>query len=235
MGQLAASFAHELNQPLAASLTNAQSALRLLEAASPDVNEVRAALKDIAADNRRAGEIVNEMRRYLRKHELNVTIVNIPEFTSVIGQFLMPEARARAVELRFEVADSLPPVAIDRVQIQQVLVNLLLNAIEAVALEATSDRRVVVSAASTSEGRVGFKVSDSGPGVPMHLRERLFAPFVTTKVNGLGLGLAISHSIIAAHGGSLDYETGVLGGATFTFTIPAANGNRSRAGVDHAT
>jgi signal transduction histidine kinase len=219
---LASSFAHELNQPLAASLTNAESALRLLDADPPDLREVREALEDIAADNRRAGDIVRELRGYLRKHEPNVESVDLAGLIPTIARFILPEARTRAVQLRFEVAEGISRVAIDRVQVQQALVNLLLNAFHALSAQSPATRAAVVTVAPANAGRVAISVRDSGPGIPEAMLKRVFVPFATTKPDGVGLGLAICQTIATAHGGPLIYSTASDGGAVFTFTVPVA-------------
>jgi signal transduction histidine kinase len=222
MGQLASSFAHEINQPLGASLTNAQTALRLLNAPQPDLAEVRAALEDIAADNRRAGDIVRELRRFLRKHEPNLSKVAVRELLEAVVRFVSPEARAKEVDVAIDTADGLPDVMADRVQIQQVLVNLLLNAFDALAAMPAGQRRVVIAAAAAAPGRVAISVSDCGAGVPEALRAQLFEPFVTTKPDGLGIGLAIAQTIVTAHSGRLEYREGADGGAVFAFSLAAA-------------
>jgi signal transduction histidine kinase len=222
MGQLASSFAHEINQPLGASLTNAQTALRLLDAPQPDLAEVRAALEDIAADNRRAGEIVRELRRFLRKHEPNLSKVAVRELLEAVVRFVSPEARGKEVDVAIDVTDGLPDVMGDRVQIQQVLVNLLLNAFDALAATPTGQRRVVIAATAAPPGRVEISVTDCGAGVPEHLRPQLFEPFVTTKPDGLGIGLAIAQTIVTAHSGRLEHREGADGGAVFAFSLAAA-------------
>lgn len=220
MSQLASSFAHELNQPLAASLTNAESALRLLAAKPPDVDEVREALEDIVADNRRAWEIVRELRSYLRKREPNVESLDIAGLVSTIARFILPEARTRAVQLRFDVPQGIPRVAIDRVQVQQAVVNLLLNAFQALSAQPPGTRAAVVSVAPVNGGRVQISVRDSGPGIAEPMQKRLFVPFATTKPEGMGLGLPICQTIAKAHGGTLVYAAAPEGGAMFTFTVP---------------
>jgi signal transduction histidine kinase len=222
MGQLASSFAHEINQPLGASLTNAQTALRLLDAQQPDLAEVRAALEDIAADNRRAGEIVRELRRFLRKHEPNLSKVVVRELLDTVVRFVSPEARSKEVEVAIDTTDGLPEVMGDRVQIQQVLVNLLLNAFDALAAIPVAQRRVVIAAGPAPQDRVAISVSDCGAGVPEHLRPQLFEPFVTTKPDGLGIGLAIAQTIVTAHSGRLEHTEGPDGGAVFAFSLAAA-------------
>ncbi len=222
MGQLASSFAHEINQPLGASLTNAETALRLLEAPRPDLAEVRAALEDIAADNRRAGDIVRELRRFLRRQEPALTTINVAELLEAVAHFVSAEARGKGVDVGIELADGLRDVTADRVQIQQVLVNLLLNAFDALAAVATGQRRIVIAAGPASASRVAIAVGDSGPGVPEPLRQSVFEPFVTTKPEGLGIGLAIARTIVKAHGGRLEYSERPGGGAAFTFSLAVA-------------
>ena len=222
MGQLASSFAHEINQPLGASLTNAQTALRLLDAPEPDLAEVRAALDDIANDNRRAGDIVHELRRFLRNQEPSFTTIAVGELFEAVVRFVSPEARNQGVEVCIDVADSLPDLLADRTQIQQVFVNLLLNSFDALYTKPPGQRRVLLAAAPAPANRVAISVSDSGPGVPEHLRSSVFEAFVTTKPEGLGIGLAIAQTIVTAHGGKLAYSDARDGGAVFAFSLAAA-------------
>jgi signal transduction histidine kinase len=222
IGQLASSFAHEINQPLGASLTNAQTALRLLDAPKPDFVEVRAALEDIATDNLRAGDIVRELRRFIRREEPSFTTIAVGELFEATVRFVSPEARSQGVEVCIDAADGLPEVLADRVQIQQVLVNLLLNSFDALHTKPSGQRRVLLAAAPAPSDRVAVSVSDSGPGVPEHLRSGMFEPFVTTKPEGLGIGLAIAQTIVTAHGGRLAYSDARDGGAVFAFTLAVA-------------
>ncbi len=222
MGQLASSFAHEINQPLGASLTNAQTALRLLKMPQPDLAEVRAALEDIAADNRRAGEIVSELRRFLRRQEPSLQQIEVREMLEAVARFVSVESRGKDVDVVIELAEGLPDVMGVRVQVQQVLVNLLLNAFDALAMIPAGRRRVTIAATRASAGRVAISVSDCGPGVPEALRSQLFDPFVTTKPEGLGVGLAIAKTIVNTHGGHLEYRDSAGGGAQFEFSLVSA-------------
>ena len=222
MGQLAASFAHEINQPLGALLTNAQTALRLLNVAKPDLAEIRRALDDIVADSHRAGEIVREQRRFLRRQEpLLVTIV-VAELLEAVVRFVSAEARSQSVEISVAPTGSLPNLLADKVQVQQVLVNLLLNAFDALSAKAVGQRRIEIAAARTQENRIVISVSDSGPGIPEHIRQSVFEPFMTTKPDGLGIGLAIAQTIMVAHGSRLEYQDRPGGGAVFAFSLPIA-------------
>lgn len=224
MGQLASSFAHEIKQPLGASLTNAQTALRILDSSLPDLSEVRAALEDIVGDNRRAGEIVQEWRRFMRRKEPLLTPIAVRELFDAVLHFVAPEARNQGVSIRIDVDDGAPEVLADRVHMQQVFVNLLLNSFDALLAKAREQRRVLLAAARAPWNRVMLSVSDSGPGVPKHLLPNLFEPFLTTKPQGLGIGLAIAQTITTAHGSRLTYSDGVDGGAVFTFSLAAASG-----------
>jgi signal transduction histidine kinase len=222
VGQLAASFAHEIKQPLGASLTNAQTALKLLEAPQPDLAEIRAALEDIVADNRRAGDIVHELRRFLRRQEPTLAAMDVAELLDTVVRFVTPEARNQNVEVRVEIAASVAGVLADRIQVQQVLINLLLNSFDALGAQPPERRRIRVTAAPAPANRVSMAVSDSGPGVPEHLRASLFEPFVTSKPQGLGIGLAIAQTLVGAHESRLAYSDAVDGGAVFTFSLAAA-------------
>ncbi|KYF69615.1 hybrid sensor histidine kinase/response regulator [Sorangium cellulosum] len=229
MSELAASIAHELNQPLAAILSNAQAAQRLLSRAPPDVAEARAALGDIAADGRRAGLVIQRMRAMLRKSELSVAAHEINELVREVVRLMASAALLAGTTVRLELAPGLPPVRGDGIQLQQVLVNLLSNALDAVARRPPDARLVVVRTLLADEGPIELSVADAGDGVPPADLERIFAPFFTSKAHGLGVGLAISRSIVEAHGGRLWAESSPGGGATFRCALPAWEGD-ARAG-----
>ena len=220
--QLASSFVHEIKQPLGASLTNAQSALKLLDVPNPNLAEVRAALEDIVADNRRAGDIVQGLRRFLRRQEPSFTAIPTLELFDSVVHFVAPEARKQGIEIRVVADERLPALLADRVQVQQVFVNLLLNSFDALDANPPGERRVLIAAAAAPLDRVAISVRDSGPGVPEHLRGSLFEPFVTTKRQRLGIGLAIAQTIVTEHGSRLTYSEARNGGAVFTFSLPAA-------------
>ena len=221
IGELASSFAHEINQPLGASLTNARTALQLLDAPRPDLGEVRAALEDIAADNLRAGDIVRELRRFLRRQEPSFARVDVAQLLAAVARFVSPEARNQQIEVRIDVAQGLPAVLADQIQIQQVLVNLLLNAFDALFTKPPGQRRVLLAGAPAPSDRIAISVRDSGPGVPADLQPRLFESFVSTKPQGLGIGLAIAQTIISAHGSRIEYSDAPDGGAVFAFSLAA--------------
>ncbi len=220
MGELAASLAHELNQPLTAILANAQAAQRLMAANPPDLEEVSTILDDIVKDNNRAGEIIWRMRALVRKENLDVGEVDLPTVLRDVASLLHSDAILHDVRFRFDVPSGLSPVRGDRVHLQQVVLNLLLNAFDAMKDVPAEDREIQLWIAAECDNlRVG--VSDCGTGVSGETLERLFEPFYTTKDEGLGMGLTISHSIIEVHGGRLWAESNdPKPGMTFYFTVP---------------
>jgi C4-dicarboxylate-specific signal transduction histidine kinase len=223
VGQLASSLAHELNQPLGAILRNAEAGELFLQDPSPDLDELRAILADIRQDDQRAGAVIDRMRALMKRrdperHRLDLRLVVDDLFALVYA-----DAEKRRVRLARESDPALPPVLGDRVQLQQVVLNLLLNAMD--ALEATPpERRLVTVRARPVGTTVEVTVSDTGPGIPADTLSRVFEPFFTTKPTGLGMGLAISRDIIEAHGGRLWAANNAAGGATFTLTLPVAEG-----------
>jgi len=234
MGELAASLAHELNQPLAAMLSNAQAARQFLARKPTDLDEVREILDDVVAENGRVSEIIRRMRGMARKEPPDFIPLDLDE---TIGDVLgLVHGDARKVRLTVELVPGLPPVRGVRVQIQQVLVNLLLNAIAAVKDFPRERQTVVVRAEPDSQAMVRVTVTDRGPGLVAELLEDVFKPFFTTKREGLGLGLPISRSIVETHGGRLWAVNNDGGGASFCFTIPAlpANGQTSEHGGSQA-
>lgn len=223
IGVLTSSFAHEITQPLGAALTNAQTALQLLHAAKPDLDELEGALRDIAADARRAGTIVHELRRFLRRHEATPAPLAVADLFGTVARFVSPEARNHGVIVEIRADTRLPAVMADRVQIQQVLVNLLLNAIDALQSQPAAQRRVLLEATPAGPDLVTLSVQDSGPGIPPQRRSNLFEPFASTKPDGLGIGLAISQTLVNAHGSRIAYTDVETGGARFSFTLATAH------------
>jgi two-component system, LuxR family, sensor kinase FixL len=220
LGQVSAGIAHELNQPLAAMLNYSNAAKRMAGSDAPDaMAKVQAVVTKIAEQAERAGQIVRRMRNFLEKragsHEVE-SIVEIAEDAMALG---LIGAKSGAVEVRFLPETGLPPVIADRVQIQQVLVNLLRNAVEAMADAPT---RELTLAITHQDDMVHVAVTDTGPGIAPEVAAKLFMPFVTTKVHGMGIGLAISRSIVEGHGGTMTAGANPGGGARFDFTLPAA-------------
>jgi signal transduction histidine kinase len=222
LGELAAAIAHEINQPLCAIVSNAQAAHRLLAAGAPDVAELREALQDIVADSRRAGEVIGRIRALLQKRQPERAPLDLNEAIREVAVLLRHQLTRKGVTLALDLAADLPAVDGDRVQLQQVLLNLMINAAEAMEHAGAGRRKLSVRSARLEGGRVGVTVRDSGPGVaPEHL-DRVFDALFTTKPGGMGIGLAISRSIIEAHGGRLWAESDPGGGAAFHFTLPEA-------------
>ena len=223
MGELASSFAHELNQPLAAILSNAQAAERFLALAPPDLAELRACLHDIIEDDRRAGEVIHRVRRLLRKEPAELQAVDLNELAGNVVALIRNDALLRNVTVELRPAAALPAPQGDPIQIQQVILNLLANGIAAAADGSASARKVTLWTAGLDE-YVEFAVHDSGKGIAEDRLPRLFEPFFTTKSDGLGLGLAISRSIVDAHGGQISAENDPRGGAVFRVRLPATPG-----------
>jgi PAS domain S-box-containing protein len=221
MGELAASLAHELNQPLTAILSNARAALRFLTREPPDLTELREILEDIAEANIRAAEVIRRMRVMVKKEEqLEFASVDLSSLIMDIVSLLHSDALMQDVRISLELEDDLPPVRGDRIQLQQVVLNVLLNAFDAVKACRPGEREVTLHAERHEGGMNRVSVSDRGPGLSAEDLTRIFEPFYTTKHDGLGMGLSICRSIVEAHGGSLWVENNAERGATFYFTVP---------------
>ena len=221
MGQLTASIAHEVRQPLAASLSNAQAALRWLSARPANLEEARQALGRIVRDASHAGEVIGRIHDLIEKAPPQKNALVINEAILEVIALLHGEALKREVAVRVQLADGLPPVQGDRVALQQVVLNLIMNAIEAMSGVGIGPRELLVSSEQATSGEVLIAVRDTGPGLDAAQLERLFEAFHTTKPGGLGLGLSICRSIVEAHGGRL-WATGCEPhGALFQFTVPA--------------
>ncbi len=222
MGQLSASIAHEVNQPIAAAVTNAQAALRWLSAQPPDIEEVRQALHRIVKDGNLAGEIVGRIRALVKKAPPRKDDLEINEAILEVIALTQREAVKNGVSVQTQLAEALPLVQGDRVQLQQVILNLIINAIEVMSGLGEGARELLVSTAEDGSDGVRVAVRDSGPGLPPQGLERLFHAFYTTKPGGMGMGLSICRSIIEAHGGRVWAGANAPKGAVFQFTLPAA-------------
>jgi PAS domain S-box-containing protein len=221
LGELAASLAHELNQPLTAILSNAQAAQRLLNTAPIDLAEIREILKDVVADDNRAGQVIQRLRALVKKQPPEFTALDLGTIMRDVVNLIHTDAILRASHVALTVAPGLSPVWGDRVELQQVALNLLLNAFEAMKERPVEDRQVTVGVEADGPSMVKVAVRDRGAGLGDEV-EQVFRPFYTTKPDGLGVGLSISRSIVEAHGGRLWAENNADRGATFSFTIPAA-------------
>lgn len=225
IGELTASIAHEVNQPLAAIMNNGNACLTLLPNGDPHVEDLRAALTEIVDDAERAGAVINRVRQLAKKAPFEKTRLRLMDVVTEVLTLARFESLARGVAIRTELAADLPLVAGDRVQLQQVLLNLVVNGMDAMA-KIEQNRRVLIIASRPKEEdgnlAVLIAVRDCGVGFKAGESSRLFEPFYTTKSNGLGMGLAISRSIIEAHGGRLWAESNNGPGATFSFSLPAS-------------
>jgi PAS domain S-box-containing protein len=222
MGELMSEVSHEINQPLYAISNFAAASLNRLQspqgASAP--REVANWLEQIAAQATRAGEIIRRIGRFVRKSPAKLLTTDVNEIVKSVIELLGVDGRLDAVDLRLELAEDAPPVYVDRIQIEQVLVNLLRNALEAMADNPAAHRQLAVRTERHATGDVEVVVSDNGPGLPHDQLKRLFEPFFTTKSEGMGMGLSISHSIIEAHGGRLEAHVNPDRGLTFRFTLP---------------
>jgi PAS domain S-box-containing protein len=225
MGQLTASIAHEVNQPIAATVINAEAALRWLGAQPPDLEEVRGALGLIVEDGTRAGNVIGGIRALIKKVPPRQACLDINEVIREVIALTRGEAAKTGVSVRTDLADGLPLIYGDRVQLQQVILNLIINAIEAMSGVAETTRALLISTGQAEHGGVLVTVRDSGPGLDPASVERLFNAFYTTKSGGMGMGLAICRSIIEAHEGQLCASANEPRGAVFQFTLPLQRGD----------
>ncbi len=223
VGEMTASLAHQLNQPLAAIMTNAQAAGRMLNTSSPDVDEVRAILQDIVRDDRRASDVIQRLRQLLRKGELEMIGVNLTAAIREVVDLVSTEAIIRNITVSFEFVREPVFVRGDRVQLQQVILNLLYNAMEAMVDQQSSARRIVIGCRE-DDALVVVSVHDSGPGLRAGTEEVVFEAFYTTKNGGMGMGLSIVRSIVEAHGGSIHAKNDRDGGTVVEFQLPASAG-----------
>lgn len=223
LGELSGSVAHELNQPLTAILSNAEAALQFLSQDPVNIEEVRAILKDIVDDDNRAGEVIRRLRLLLHKGELQQQPLHVGELIQDVLRMMNSDLRNHGILVETELDEPLPPVNVDRVQIQQVILNLIMNASDAMAGNAAGTRRLSVCAASANGQGVSIRVSDQGYGIPTGNLEQVFAPFFTTKPAGMGLGLTVCRTIVAAHGGRLWATNNDEQGASFHVLLPSAD------------
>jgi two-component system sensor kinase FixL len=223
LGQMTASLAHELNQPLSAIVSNANAGMRFIErGAEPET--LREILVDVANDGRRAHEIIRNVRSTIKKGDAVRERVNLNDLVLNVTHMIQPDALAHSCQVETKLAEDLPAVEVDTVQIQQVLINLLSNAFDAMAEVAVSERKAEVQTEYNSDETICLSVRDHGTGVRPDVSARLFEQFFTTKEEGLGMGLAIVQSIVEAHGGSIDVENVDRGGARFKVCLPISNG-----------
>jgi two-component system sensor kinase FixL len=221
LGELAGSLAHELNQPLTAILSNAQAAQRFMATQPINLAEVREILHDLVEDNRRASEVIRKIRTLVKKGELEVVPLSIASVIEDVALLVHSDAIVRGIQVFLNIAPELPPARGDRVQLQQVVLNLLLNAFDALESRSSPGRVVTVEATLDGKGMICVAVRDNGSGVASNTFDKLFMPFFTSKREGLGLGLSISRSIVDTHGGRIWAQNNQDRGASFCFTLPA--------------
>ena len=219
-GQLAASIAHEVAQPVAASVTNANAALRWLGANPPDLEETQQALGRIVRDGRRASDILGRIRALVRKAPSRRDRVEVNDMITEVLALTRAELRRNHVAARTQLASGMGPVDGDRVQLQQVLLNLILNAIEAMREPGDDPKELLITSAEDASNGVRIAVADTGPGLPADSLARVFDAFFTTKSDGMGMGLSICRSIVEAHGGGISAVANKPRGAVFQFTLP---------------
>ena len=228
LGELTASIAHEVNQPLAAVITNAEACLRWLDRGTPNLDEARRSVEWIIKDGKRAGEVIRRVRALSKKTDIQKLPIDINDVVSEVIALVRRELFSRRVSLRMELAPALPVVLADRVQLQQVIINLVVNGIEAMQPVTDRPRELVIRSGQHNSDRVFVAVQDSGVGVDPENVNRLFTAFFTTKPGGLGVGLSICRSIIEAHEGRLWASRNMGRGATFQFTLPSYRENVGR-------
>jgi two-component system, LuxR family, sensor kinase FixL len=221
LGELSGSMAHELNQPLTAILSNAQAAQRFLADDQPDLSELRDILADIVAQDKRAGEVIRRLRLLLKKGEVQQQPLSVNEVVLEVLRLVRSDLVNQNFTACTELAPGLPHVRGDSVQLQQVLLNLVMNACEAMVGAATDARQLTIRTDRSEDGCVRVSVVDCGPGIAPEKLEQIFESFYTTKAQGMGLGLAVCRSIITAHNGKLWAANNPGRGAAFHFTLPA--------------
>ena len=222
IGHLTASIAHEVTQPIAATLINAQTALDWLGRRTPDLDEAQQALARIVRDANRAADVVGRIRDLFKKAPQRNDSVDMNEAIREVIELTRSEAMKNAVSVHTELTDGVSPIEGDRVQLQQVVLNLIVNAIQAMSAVADGARDLLITTSPAEPHGVVVAVKDSGPGLAPDSLERIFNPFYSTKPDGMGMGLAICRSIVEAHGGRLWVEANEPRGAAFYFTLPMA-------------
>jgi len=221
MGEMAASIAHELNQPLSGIISNASAGQRFIDRGDVDLRELRELLADIVADGRRAGDVIRGLQSMVKKGSPTRQRVNLNELVMNVVRMIGPNAAHHSCDVQTLLDPDLPPIEADPIQLQQVLINLVINAFDAMCNTSLSRRKVVIATERNGDGAVCMSVRDYGTGIPEEARERLFDHFFTTKAEGLGMGLGIVRSIVESHAGTVAAENVDGGGARFHLTLPA--------------
>jgi two-component system sensor kinase FixL len=222
---LTASLAHEINQPLAAILSNAEAAQRFLSRTAPDIGEVRQILDDIIRDDRRASDVVGKVRGLVRKQRPLQEYLDLNKVIQEVVGLIRGDSLLQGLFISLESSPDLKMIRGDRTQLQQVILNLILNSAAAMRNSPRGQRKIIVKTAMADSMTVKTSVTDLGTGIDENDIERLFEPFYTTKREGLGMGLSISRRIVASHGGTLEASNNPEGGSTFAFTMPVQQGD----------
>ncbi len=222
LGEIAASIAHEVNQPLAAVVANAEACLRWLDRGTPDLDAARRSVEWIIDDGNRAGEVIRRVRALANKSDVEKAPLDINDVVKEVIALVQGELVSHRVSLRMEFANALPVVPADRVELQQVVINLVMNGIEAMQSVTDRPRELLIRSLQDETQQVLVSVTDCGVGISAENADRLFNAFFTTKTNGMGMGLSICRSIIEAHGGRLWASANLPHGATFQFTLPVS-------------
>ena len=225
LGEISATIAHEVNQPLAAIVANGQACLRFLRREKPDLNDVRGAVEWIVKDGNRAGEVIRRVRGLMKKANTEKAPLDVNDLVNEVAALLRRELAAQQVSPQLELSPSVPSIVADRIQLQQVIINLVMNGAEAMRTITDRPLRLVIRTYQDEAHRVVVAVEDSGPGVAGEDVDRVFDPFFSTKPGGLGMGLSICRSIVEAHGGRLWSSANAGSGATFQFALPSRREN----------
>ena len=224
MGEMAAGIAHEINQPLSAIVTYSQAARRLLESKRLDPGALTQAYSGISDQAHRAAQVIENLRNFIRKRDVEKIKLDLNAVVTDAMSLVLADTNRAGIPVSTSFAADLPKVEANAVQLQQVLLNLTHNAVDAMQAPAQRARGIEIRTYSPTEAEVCFEVRDHGSGVPAQLRDGIFHPFVTTKPEGLGVGLAISRTIVSSHGGVLTYNDNPAGGAVFTVSLPVKGG-----------
>jgi C4-dicarboxylate-specific signal transduction histidine kinase len=220
IGEMTASIAHEINQPLGAIVTNGEAGLRWLANATPDLGEARAALARIVSNGHRASQVISRIRAMVKKDVETKVLLDFNDLVGEVLVFVRGEIADHKIVLRTEFNENLPKVFVDRIQLQQVVLNLLLNGIDAMASVGDRERLLKLRSEQDGSSTVMLTVQDAGNGIDSNIRDRIFEAFFTTKSHGMGMGLSICRSIITSHGGRLLVSAGHPHGAVFKVELP---------------
>jgi two-component system sensor kinase FixL len=226
MGEMAAAMAHEINQPLAAIANYASASERLLARKPDNLEDIKTALKHIKAQSHRAGDIIRRLRSFVKPGSVDLMATDIKTIIDEIKPLAEVDAHANNIAISFDVSTNLPEIVADQLQIQQVLLNLLRNGIDAMIDSDPEDRRLELHCYIATPDTVCIDVIDHGHGITEEAGKQLFHPFFTTKASGMGMGLAISHTIVKSHSGTLSFSNNLSGGATFSVTLPTKMADR---------